>query len=107
MAEASRSGSEVLGGKVSLQRGGRGRSTRGGTAWDINQFFSSVGSLRFMRAILFDVHGGPEVLREGEVGMPILGEGEVLVRVKACALNQLDIWARKGVPSVRIPLPHT
>ena len=60
-----------------------------------------------MRAILFDVHGGPEVLREGEVGMPILGEGEVLVRVKACALNQLDIWARKGVPSVRIPLPHT
>ena len=31
---------------------------------------------------------------------------EVLVRVKACALNRLDLWVRVGLPNVPIPLPH-
>ena len=37
---------------------------------------------------------------------PTLGQHEVLVRVKACALNHLDIWIRQGSPAYPMPLPH-
>ncbi len=59
-----------------------------------------------MKAILFEKHGGPEVLRYTEVAEPKLGHGEVLIRVRACALNHLDLWVRNGLPGVQIPLPH-
>jgi len=59
-----------------------------------------------MRAVCFHQHGGPEVLRYEEVAEPELAAGEVLVRVRACALNHLDIWGRQGLPHVRIPMPH-
>ena len=59
-----------------------------------------------MRAVRFHVHGGPEVLRYEEAPDPELGAGEVLVRVRACALNHLDLWERRGLEHVRIPLPH-
>jgi len=59
-----------------------------------------------LQAIRFHAHGGPEVLRLEEAPDPELQPGEVLVRVRACALNHLDIWERKGLPRVQIPLPH-
>src|ERR1700741_2498689 len=59
-----------------------------------------------MRAVLFHRHGGPEVLRCEEVPDPEPAAGEALVRVRACALNHLDIWARRGLERVTIPLPH-
>ena len=59
-----------------------------------------------MKAIVFAEHGGPEVLQYTEVPEPKLGHGDVLVRVRACALNHLDLWVRKGLPGVQIPLPH-
>src|SRR5574339_427705 len=59
-----------------------------------------------MKAIVFERHGGPEVLRYTEVAEPKVGHGEVLVRVRACALNHLDLWVRKGLPGVQIPMPH-
>lgn len=59
-----------------------------------------------MKAITFSKHGGPEVLRYREVPEPKIGPGEVLVRVRACALNHLDLWVRNGLPGVQIPLPH-
>ena len=59
-----------------------------------------------MKAVRFHQHGGPEVLRYEDVADPILGHGDVLVRVRACALNHLDLWARRGLPNVRIPMPH-
>ncbi len=37
---------------------------------------------------------------------PAAGPGEMIVRVKACALNFLDVWERRGLPGVRIPFPH-
>ena len=37
---------------------------------------------------------------------PDLAPGDVLVRVRACALNHLDVWARRGLPNVRMPMPH-
>jgi NADPH:quinone reductase-like Zn-dependent oxidoreductase len=59
-----------------------------------------------MNAVRFHHHGGPEVLRVEEAPEPQLGPGEVLVRVRACALNRLDLWARNGLDRVTIPMPH-
>jgi NADPH:quinone reductase-like Zn-dependent oxidoreductase len=59
-----------------------------------------------VKAIVFEKHGGPDVLRYTEAPTPTIGANEVLVRVKACALNHLDLWVRRGLPGVPIPLPH-
>src|SRR5260370_40440817 len=59
-----------------------------------------------MKAIVFTAHGGPEVLKFTDAPDPTIRPNEVLVRVKACALNQLDVWVRRGIPGVPIPLPH-
>src|SRR3989442_6984528 len=55
---------------------------------------------------MFREFGGPEKLSYEDVADPKINETEVLVRVRACALNHLDIWARGGTRSERIPLPH-
>src|SRR6266403_428667 len=59
-----------------------------------------------MKAIVFNAHGGPEVLKFSDVPDPKIRPNEVLVRVKACALNHLDLWVRAGIPGIPIPLPH-
>ena len=59
-----------------------------------------------MKAIVFDHHGTPDVLRYTEVPEPEPRFGEVLVAVHACALNHLDLWVRRGIPGLQIPLPH-
>jgi NADPH:quinone reductase-like Zn-dependent oxidoreductase len=59
-----------------------------------------------LKAILFRQHGGPEVLQYVDASEPEPGPNEVLVRVRACALNHLDLWVRRGLPNVPIPLPH-
>ena len=59
-----------------------------------------------MKAVRFHEHGGPEVLKHEEAPDPVPNSDEALVRVKACALNHLDIWARNGLKNVEIPLPH-
>lgn len=59
-----------------------------------------------MKAVFFRQHGGLEVLESGYQPEPSPGHGEVLVRVKACALNHLDLWTRQGMPGIKIPLPH-
>jgi NADPH:quinone reductase-like Zn-dependent oxidoreductase len=57
-------------------------------------------------AARFHHHGDPGVLVFEEVPDPVPRAGEVLVRVRACALNHLDLWQRRGMEKVRIPLPH-
>jgi NADPH:quinone reductase-like Zn-dependent oxidoreductase len=59
-----------------------------------------------MKAVRFHAHGGPEVLRYDDAPEPEPGPGEALVRVRACALNYLDIWERRGLEHVVIPMPH-
>jgi len=59
-----------------------------------------------MWSVRFHEHGAPDVLRYEEAPDPVLEPGEVMVRVHACALNHLDLWARHGLPNVRIAMPH-
>ncbi|HTU35289.1 MAG TPA: zinc-binding dehydrogenase [Candidatus Acidoferrum sp.] len=59
-----------------------------------------------MKATVFAEHGGPEVLHYTDVPKPSAGPTDVLVRVRACALNHLDLWIRRGLPGISVPLPH-
>src|SRR2546426_5576224 len=56
-----------------------------------------------MKAVRIHEDGGPEVLRLEDVPDPVAGPGEVLVRLRAASLNHLDLWVRKGLPSVPKP----
>jgi NADPH:quinone reductase-like Zn-dependent oxidoreductase len=58
-----------------------------------------------MKAIVVREHGGPEVLRVQEVPTPEAGPGEARVRVKACGLNHIDLWLRKGQPPGAFHVP--
>ena len=59
-----------------------------------------------MKAVCFKEYGGPDKLIYGDAPDPVPGPGDVLVRVKACALNRLDVWLRMGIPGLEVPLPH-
>ncbi len=56
-----------------------------------------------MKAVRIHEDGGPDVLRYEDVDDPVAGPGEVLVSLRAAALNHLDVWVRKGLPSVPKP----
>jgi NADPH:quinone reductase-like Zn-dependent oxidoreductase len=56
-----------------------------------------------MKAVRIHEFGGPEVLRYEAAPDPILCKDQVLVRIRACALNHLDIFVRKGLPGVKLP----
>ncbi len=56
-----------------------------------------------MKAIRFHQFGGPEVLKYEDVPDVRPREDQILVRVRACALNHLDLWIRKGLPGVKLP----
>src|SRR5215831_16531077 len=58
-----------------------------------------------MKAVLFHAHGGPEVLQYEDVPDPQPGYGEVLIEVRATSVNHVDIFLRRGMPGVRVPLP--
>jgi NADPH:quinone reductase-like Zn-dependent oxidoreductase len=59
-----------------------------------------------MKAVRFHEHGGPEVLRYEDAPVPAIGPNDALVKVRACALNHLDVWTRIGVRGWQIPMPH-
>jgi NADPH:quinone reductase-like Zn-dependent oxidoreductase len=60
-----------------------------------------------MKAVRIHTHGGPEVLTYEDVPEPKFKANEILLRVRACALNHLDLWYRKGIPGIKVPLPLT
>jgi NADPH:quinone reductase-like Zn-dependent oxidoreductase len=59
-----------------------------------------------MKAILFHDHGGPEVLQISDFPTPEPGPGQVLVRLRAAALNRVDVFVRNGWPGLSLDLPH-
>ncbi len=59
-----------------------------------------------MKAILLHRHGGPEVLEYADFPTPQPGPGQVLIELKAAAMNRLDIWARNGWPGIQLEYPH-
>jgi len=59
-----------------------------------------------MHAVTITEHGGPEVIEYGEHPEPAVGRDEVLVDVKAGALNHLDVWVRRGLPTLNLDMPH-
>ncbi len=59
-----------------------------------------------MKAVRFHAHGGLEVLKYEDAPDPKIRADEVLVRVRACALNHLDLWLREGVRAWKLPMPH-
>lgn len=56
-----------------------------------------------MKAVRIHQFGGPEVLIYEDVPDPQPRKDQVLVRVRACAMNHLDLWVRKGLPGVKLP----
>src|SRR5262249_20111205 len=58
-----------------------------------------------MKALAFNEFGGPEKLELRDVPDPTIAPHEVLVRVRACALNHLDLFVREGIPALKTPLP--
>ncbi|MCH8187053.1 MAG: hypothetical protein IH862_13250, partial [Chloroflexi bacterium] len=61
-----------------------------------------------MKAVYITEHGGVDVLTYGDLPEPEIGAGEVKIRVRACALNRLDLYTRAGVRGTRLRLngPH-
>jgi NADPH:quinone reductase-like Zn-dependent oxidoreductase len=59
-----------------------------------------------MKALYFQEHGELDVIRFGDVPDPKLASGQVLMKVRACALNHLDIWVRRGWPGLKLAMPH-
>ncbi len=59
-----------------------------------------------MKAIVFDRFGGPEVLEAREMPDPAPQPGEVIIRVRACGINHLDLWVRAGLPGLEPEMPH-
>jgi NADPH:quinone reductase-like Zn-dependent oxidoreductase len=59
-----------------------------------------------VKAIVYTQHGGSEVVKMQEMPTPAIGPGEVLVRVRAAALNHIDLWVRQGLPRLRLAFPH-
>ncbi len=59
-----------------------------------------------MKAVRFHQHGGLDVLNYEDAPVPKILANEVLVKVKACALNHLDVWLRGGVPGWKLEMPH-
>jgi NADPH:quinone reductase-like Zn-dependent oxidoreductase len=59
-----------------------------------------------MKAVRIHEHGGSDIIKYEDCDEPILRGDSVLVKVKACALNHLDVWVRNGLPGIEIPMPH-
>ena len=58
-----------------------------------------------MKALAFHEFGGPDKLKYEDVPDPKIKPNDVLVRVRACALNHLDLFVREGIPALKTPLP--
>jgi NADPH:quinone reductase-like Zn-dependent oxidoreductase len=59
-----------------------------------------------MKAVVFEEHGEADILQYKDVPEPKIGPNDVLIKVRATGCNYNDIWARRGMPGMRVILPH-
>lgn len=59
-----------------------------------------------MKALALYAHGGIDKLQIVDLPKPAIGADDVLINVKACALNHLDLFVREGLPGLKLPMPH-
>ncbi|MFC6989392.1 zinc-binding dehydrogenase [Haloplanus sp. GCM10025708] len=59
-----------------------------------------------MKAVQFSEHGDRDVIEYGDFPDPEIDRDEVLVDIKAGALNHLDVWTRRGMPGIDLDMPH-
>jgi NADPH:quinone reductase-like Zn-dependent oxidoreductase len=64
-----------------------------------------TGTMPIMDAMVLRTHGGPEVLERERIEIAPPGPREVLVRVRAVAMNHMDLWVRRGLPHLKLPYP--
>ncbi len=57
-------------------------------------------------AVVLRAHGGPEVLAREVIDLDDPGPREARIRVRAVALNHLDVWVRRGIPNLKLEYPH-
>src|SRR6185369_15372452 len=67
---------------------------------------NSMLGFQQMKAARIHQHGGPEVLTIEDIPEPRIKANEILVRVRACALNHLDLFTRAGIPGMKFAMPH-
>jgi NADPH:quinone reductase-like Zn-dependent oxidoreductase len=85
-------------------RGSRADSVKPDRLGELHQFGRRhADSVTLVQAVRIHEDGGPDVLVLEEVPDPVAAPGEVLIRLRASALNHLDVWIRKGLPSVPKP----
>ena len=58
-----------------------------------------------MKAVVFYEHGTPDVFRYEDVPDPFPGRGEVLIEVRATSINHIDVFLRRGMPGIKVPMP--
>ncbi len=59
-----------------------------------------------MKAMVVHAHGGPEAMEfDPAFPDPVIGEGDVLIRVRAASLNYHDVFTRRGMPGIKVPMP--
>ena len=68
--------------------------------------FEQLGRASRMKAVVFEEHGGPDVLQYTDIPDPEPKPFEVLIEVKAAGANFNDIWARRGMPGMKVIFPH-
>jgi NADPH2:quinone reductase len=59
-----------------------------------------------VKAVLFHKHGGPDVLAYSDFPNPAITPDQILIEIKAVALNHLDLFVRQGVPGLKLEMPH-
>jgi len=59
-----------------------------------------------MKALYFEQHGELDAIRYGDVPEPETGPGQIKMKVRATALNYLDVWVRRGWPGLKLEMPH-
>jgi len=69
-------------------------------------FLSPATHPRDVRAVQFRAHGDRDVIAYDDYPEPTAGRGEVLVDVRAAAVNHLDVWTRRGLPGIDLQMPH-